>query len=216
MAILGLIVASAAVAVLFLPLRRIPDAVDQLGAWGPAAAVAAAAALLAALVPRTAISLACGALFGPLGGGATAWVGAMVAAATTVAVGRALGHDTLARYAGPRLARLDGWLARRGLLGVVVVRMMPLAPYGLMGYAYGTTSVRLGAYLFGTAIAAAPSAVSYAAIGAAAVRPGSIRLISFLPALIGFAITGAAAIYWRRLSVAEKASGGTDPDPGAS
>jgi uncharacterized membrane protein YdjX (TVP38/TMEM64 family) len=187
------------VAAATLPLRRLPDTVAHLGDWAVPCAVGLGAFLLAALVPRTAVSLACGALFGPLGGGTIALAAAIVAALVTFWVGRVLGRDALARHAGLRLARLDGWLARRGLLGVVVVRMLPLAPYGVVGYAYGTTSVRLRDYLGGTLIGAAPSAFSYAAIGAAVVRPGAIRLISFAPALVGFAVTCAAALYWRRV-----------------
>jgi uncharacterized membrane protein YdjX (TVP38/TMEM64 family) len=192
--LIALLAATAA----FVPLHRIPDAVARLSAWAPVAAIAVGALLLAALVPRTAISIACGALFGPLAGGAIALAAALVAATGTFAAGRALGREVVAAHTGDRLGRLDHWLARHGLLSVVVVRMLPLAPYGLIGYAYGTTSVRVRNYLGGTAIGATPSAFSYAAVGAAVVRPGAIRLVSFAPAALGLLITLAAAIYYRR------------------
>ena len=47
-ALVGIVVALAAAAA-FLPLRRIPEAVRHLGAWGPIAATALGALLLAAL-----------------------------------------------------------------------------------------------------------------------------------------------------------------------
>jgi uncharacterized membrane protein YdjX (TVP38/TMEM64 family) len=195
---LVLLIAALVTAAALLPLHRIPDAVQRLGAWGPAVGVLVAALLLAALVPRTAISIACGAVYGPIGGGVVALIAAMIAAFATFAVGRALGRDAIAARAGPRWSRLDAWLSRRGLLAVTVVRMMPIAPYGLVGYAYGTTSVRRWHYLLGTLIGATPSAFTYAAVGAAAVRPGAIGLVTFLPAAIGLLITLAAAIYWRQ------------------
>jgi uncharacterized membrane protein YdjX (TVP38/TMEM64 family) len=195
--LLALIVALVVVAV-SLPLRRIPDAVARLGGWAPVAAAAVGALLLAALVPRTAISIACGALFGALAGGTVAVAAALLAAGATFAIGRALGREALAAHTGDRLGRLDGWLARRGLLGVVVVRLMPLAPYGLVGYAYGTTRVRLRHYALGSLIGAVPSAYGYAAVGAAVVRPGAVRLVTFLPAIAGLLVAGAAALYWRR------------------
>jgi uncharacterized membrane protein YdjX (TVP38/TMEM64 family) len=192
-----LLIAALAITAALLPLRRIPDAVAGLGAWAPVVGALVAALLLVALVPRTAISIACGALFGAIGGGLVGLVAAMCAAVVTFALGRALGRDAIAARAGSRWSRLDAWLSRRGLLAVTVVRMMPIAPYGLVGYAYGTTSVRRWHYLLGTFIGGSPSAFTYAAVGAAAVRPGAIRLITFLPAAIGLVITIAAAIYWR-------------------
>jgi len=196
-ALVALIVA-AAVAAALLPLHRIPDAVAGLGAWTPYAAVGVGTLLLAALVPRTAVSLACGALFGAIEGGVVAVAAALLAAAGTFAVGRALGREALAAHTGDRLGRLDGWLARRGLVGVLVVRLIPLAPYGLVGYAYGTTGVRVRDYLGGTAIGAAPSAFTYAAVGAAVVEPGATGWVTFLPAAIGALVTGAATVYWWR------------------
>lgn len=196
-ALLALIAALAAAALL-TPLHRVPDAAAGLGAAAPAAATVIGAFLLAALVPRTAISIACGALFGPLAGGTVALAAAMVASIVTFAIGRWLGRDAIVGYTGDRLARLDGLITRRGLLGVVLVRMMPIAPYGLVGYLYGTTSVRWRDYATGTVIGAVPSAFSYAAVGAAAIRPGAIRLVMFAPAIVGLIITLSVMAYqWR-------------------
>jgi uncharacterized membrane protein YdjX (TVP38/TMEM64 family) len=194
---LCVLIAALAISAVFLPLHDIQDSVADLGAWAPAAAVVIGALLLCALVPRTAISLACGVLFGAIEGGVVAAIAALMAATATFWVGRWLGRDALAAHQGDRLARLDAWLARRGLLGVTVVRLMPLAPYGLIGYAYGTTSVRWWNYIAGTAIGAAPSAFTYAALGAAVVEPGAIGWLTLIPAGIGLAIAAAAFVYWR-------------------
>jgi uncharacterized membrane protein YdjX (TVP38/TMEM64 family) len=195
---LGLLIVALATIAALLPLHDIQDAVADMGAWAPAAAVVIGALLLCALVPRTAISLACGALFGALSGGTVAVIAALIAATATFWVGRALGRDALAAHHGDRVARLDAWLGRRGLLGVTVVRLMPLAPYGLIGYAYGTTSVRWWNYLGGTAIGAAPSAFTYAALGAAVVEPGAIGSLTLVPAGIGLLVALGAFVYWRR------------------
>jgi uncharacterized membrane protein YdjX (TVP38/TMEM64 family) len=209
LATLILLIAALAVAAALLPLHQIPDAVDSLGAWAPYVGIAVATLLLAALVPRTAISIACGALFGVIGGGFVALIAAMAAAVVTFAVGRSLGREAVAARAGSRWARLDAWLSRRGLLAVTVVRILPLGPFGLIGYAYGTTSVKRWHYLLGTLIGATPSSFTYAAVGAATVRPGAVRLITFLPAGIGLLITVAAAIYWRRTRAHEPSRHGS-------
>jgi uncharacterized membrane protein YdjX (TVP38/TMEM64 family) len=196
--LLGGTVAALAGAAALLPLETIPRAAASLGSAGPAAAVAGGALLMAALVPRTAISMACGALFGALGGFWCALAAALLGAVVTYAAGRWAGHDFLAARAGGRLHRLDGWLARRGLLAVVVVRLLPLAPYGLVGYAYGATSVRRRHYFAGTLIGATPSCFSYATIGAAVVAPGTLSAVTFVPAALGMLVSSAAAWHWRR------------------
>jgi uncharacterized membrane protein YdjX (TVP38/TMEM64 family) len=197
-AVLGTGVAALGAAAALLPLR---DVADTVLALGPAAAVAVAVAgglLLSVLVPRTAITLACGALLGPLTGAVTALAAAVLAGAATFYAGRWAGRGVLAARAGGRLHRLDGFLNRRGLSAVLLVRFLPLAPFGLIGYAYGTTSVCRLRYLVGTTIAAVPSAVTYAVIGAAVAAPGRLNLVTLAPAVIGFGLSTGIVAWWRR------------------
>jgi uncharacterized membrane protein YdjX (TVP38/TMEM64 family) len=178
-----------------LPLHQLATSAGRLG---PLAAIGLGSALLLALVPRTVISLACGALFGALAGAGYALTSAVLSAAIAFVLGRLLGRKVVAERAGRRLARADTWLRRRGLLAVIVVRLLPLAPYGLVSYVYGTTGVRARHYLLGTLIGAAPSAVAYAGIGAAAVSPGRLHLTALAPAALGLLVSMGAAIYWWR------------------
>jgi uncharacterized membrane protein YdjX (TVP38/TMEM64 family) len=196
--VLGVVVGALAAAAAVLPLREIADAVVALG---PAAAVAIAVVgglLLSVLVPRTAITLACGALLGAATGAATALAAAVIAAIATYYAGRWAGRGALGARTGGRLDRLDGWLNRHGLSAVLLVRFLPLAPFGLIGYAYGTTSVCRKRYLLGTTLASIPSAVTYAVIGDAVTAPGHMNPLSLAPALIGFALTTTIVIRWRR------------------
>jgi uncharacterized membrane protein YdjX (TVP38/TMEM64 family) len=196
--VLAAIVAGLGGAAATLPLHQIADSVVALG---PAAAIAIAVVgglLLSVLVPRTAITLACGALLGPATGAATALAAAVIAAIATYYAGRWAGRGVLAARAGGRLERLDGWLNRRGLSAVLLVRFLPLAPFGLIGYAYGTTSVCRKRYLLGTTLASIPSAVTYAVIGAAVTAPGDMNPLTLAPALIGFALTTTIVVRWRR------------------
>jgi uncharacterized membrane protein YdjX (TVP38/TMEM64 family) len=196
--VLGAVVAGLGVAAATLPLR---DIADGIAALGPAAAVFIAVVgglLLSVLVPRTAITLACGALLGAATGAATALAAAVIAAVATYYAGRWAGRGALAARTGGRLHRLDGWLNRRGLSAVLLVRFLPLAPFGLVGYAYGTTSVCRKRYLLGTTLASIPSAVTYAVIGAAVVQPGGMSPLTLAPALVGFTLTTTIVWRWKR------------------
>jgi uncharacterized membrane protein YdjX (TVP38/TMEM64 family) len=195
--VLGGLVGGLAVAAATLPLRSLAGSIAD----GPAAAVTIAVLgglLLSVLVPRTAITLACGALLGAATGAAAALAAAVIAAIATYYAGRWAGRGALSARSGGRLERLDGWLNRRGLAAVLLVRFLPLAPFGLIGYAYGTTSVCRKRYLIGTTLASIPSAVSYAVIGAAVANPGGLSPLSLAPALIGFTLTTTIVVRWKR------------------
>ena len=204
--VLAAVIGGLGVAAATLPLREITHILPALG---PAAAVAMAVVgglLLSVLVPRTAITLACGALLGAAQGAATALAAAVIAAIATYYLGRWAGRGALSARSGGRLERLDGWLNRRGLSAVLLVRFLPLAPFGLIGYAYGTTSVCRKRYLLGTTLAAVPSAISYAVIGAMVAKPNGFNPLTLIPALIGFALTTTIVVRWKRSARREAAA----------
>jgi uncharacterized membrane protein YdjX (TVP38/TMEM64 family) len=105
---------------------------------------------------------------------------------------------------------VDTWLRRRGLLSVLVVRMLPIAPYGLVSYAYGASGTRTHHYFGGTVIGALPSAVTYAAIGAAAGAAGGFNPLTLIPAGLSLAVSLTAGLWWRRTSTTVD-----EPTPGA-
>jgi uncharacterized membrane protein YdjX (TVP38/TMEM64 family) len=170
---------------------------EAAAAAGPVAAIGAASLLLLALIPRTVVSLACGALFGLAAGAAYALTAAIIAATVGFAAGRWLVRGVVADRLSGRTAVLDSWLSRRGLLAVLVVRLVPIAPFGLVSYCYGATGVRTRHYLLGTLAGAAPSAVTWAGIGAAAIDPAGIGPLTLLPAALGLIVTAGAALWWR-------------------
>jgi len=188
-----------ATAAFLLPLHAVPEAVASLGPAGPVVGVAVGASLLAALVPRTPISFACGLLFGAAVGTICAVATFVVAAVVTFAGGRLLGREFFVRWserlAGRRLGRawqrLDGWVTREGTLAVATVRSLPVAPYGLVGYAYGTSAVRTRHYLVGTIAAGLPSAVIYAVLGAAVAGGNPTGALTAVPTLVSLALVAA-------------------------
>jgi uncharacterized membrane protein YdjX (TVP38/TMEM64 family) len=198
MSLLVLTVVALAAAAWWLPVSSWSGAVADLGPAAPVAGVVLGAALLVALVPRTPVSLACGLLFGPFTGAACALLVAIAAAAITFAAGRWLGRDFVARHAGHRWNRLESWITRDGILAVAAVRTIPLGPYGLAGYAYGSSGVRARDYALGTFIAAAPSAVTYALLGAAVASPGPVSPLTLVPVAFGLALSVAVLLRARR------------------
>ncbi|WP_430781834.1 TVP38/TMEM64 family protein [Actinoplanes sp. G11-F43] len=171
--------------------ERLAAGVVELGVFGPVAVVGGTTLLLAALVPRSVLAAGAGLVFGPLAGGGYVLAGAALAALLAFGAGRVLGREFVA--ARGRLAGLDAWLARRGVLSVALMRILPIAPFGLVSYGFGTTAIRVRHYLIGTAIGAAPSTLVYATLGDSALSPGSPGFALSIGAAVLLAAGGAVA-----------------------
>ncbi|GIG60777.1 TVP38/TMEM64 family protein [Longispora fulva] len=188
--------------------------VSGSGRAAPLVAVAGSAVLTCAMVPRTVLAFVGGLLFGTLAGGLYVLVGALLGAAVAFGAGRVLGRDfVLARSASRaegRIARLDAWLGRRGVFGVLAVRLVPLAPYGLMSYAFGTTGTRFRDFLAGSALGATPTSLGYAAVGAAALTASPTALAVGAGALGLLMLAGTWAAGWARTRLGVP---GTPPAP---
>jgi uncharacterized membrane protein YdjX (TVP38/TMEM64 family) len=212
LAVLVLAVGILAGTVWLLPLGAFPPLVARIGPLAPVVGVVVGAALLAALVPRTPVSLACGALFGAVNGTVCALLVALVAAAITFTAGRFLGREFVARRGGRRFAALESWISREGILAVAAVRALPIGPYGLSGYAYGASAVRVRDYAVGTLISATPSAVSYAMLGAAVVGANRPSPFTWVP--LGFSLLLTAVVAYRAArSVRATPAKVRDPEP---
>ena len=183
----------------------VPD-VATVRAWLDARGPAGWALLLAALslaplapVPRSALSVLAGVLAGFWGGLALSLGSGVLAALAGFGLARWLGRETVTRLAGPRLARADALLTRRGAVAVLAGRLLPVTPFTLVSYAGGLSGIAPGAYLLGTAVGIVPGSVLYVAIGATAGAAGDAGglLLSLVPFALG--VVGLAAVRWWQL-----------------
>lgn len=139
--------------------------VEGAGAAGPLLFMGLYAVATVLFLPGAVITLAGGALFGPLWG--TLWnlTGATVGAALAFLMTRHLGADWVARRAGPRLQRLNEGVASEGWRFVAFVRLVPLLPFNLLNYALGLTRIPFVTYLLATWVFMLPGAFAYTWIG---------------------------------------------------
>jgi uncharacterized membrane protein YdjX (TVP38/TMEM64 family) len=180
--------------------QRVAQYSAEAGPVGPLAVIAASTVLLSVLVPRSVLAAGSGLVFGPLLGSLYTLAAAAAAALIAFVVGRRLGRDFV--EAQPRLQRIDTWLTGCGMWGVAVLRLLPIAPFGLVSYGLGTTGISRRAYLAGTIAGATPSTVIYATLGSSALEPGSAGFVGSLVAAVAFAVIGMAgsALVRRRRS----------------
>jgi uncharacterized membrane protein YdjX (TVP38/TMEM64 family) len=176
------------------------DWLTERGPLGWTALVAGLALATLAPVPRTALSVLAGVLAGFWAGLALALSSGVLGGLAGFALARWLGREAVTRLAGPRLARADALLSRRGTLAVLTGRLVPVVPFTLVSYAGGLSGIRLRDYLTGTAVGLVPGTVLHVAIGAtvgaAGDGGGPGLLLSLLP-LAGAGLV-ALAYRWRR------------------
>jgi len=93
---------------------------------------------------------------GPLAGLLFSLLGGSLIAAPSFALGRWLGQRAVEQLAGPRVQALNALVARRGLLAVVAVRLVPAAPFAVVNLLLGATRVGWGAFLLGNVLGMLP------------------------------------------------------------
>lgn len=146
------------------PLSEFADA-DALESWIQAlrGSWSASLAMLGAYVvgglvmfPVLILTVATGLIFGPLVGLLVAASGSLLSALLGYAAGALLGRNTLRRMAGGRLDRVSRQLARRGLLSMTVIRLIPLAPFTVINLVAGASRIGMRDYLLGSALGMLP------------------------------------------------------------
>lgn len=190
--------------------ERLADVVRAIVAspWAPAlvAGIYVVAGLLA--VPITLLIIVTCVFFGPWSGATHALAGAFASALATYGAGRMLGRQAVRRIAGVRLNYITRKLARRGMMAVAILRLLPVAPYSIVNAVAGASHMRLREFLPGTVIGIAPvialAATFVDRLQAALNDPGPV---SYAALAVDVAlIIVAAAFVWQRFGRSREAA----------
>lgn len=147
----------------WLDVDRIVLALRQLASGhGLLIAALAFAAALVFAVPLTFLTLVVVVAFGPVSGFVCAMAGAQAGAICSYGLGVVLGRDIVRKLGGERVNRVSQRLAQSGLLAVIAVRMVPVAPFAVVNMIAGASHVRLRDLLFGTLLGMAPGTLAIA------------------------------------------------------
>jgi uncharacterized membrane protein YdjX (TVP38/TMEM64 family) len=127
--------------------------------FGPIVAGFAFVAALTVAVPLIFLTLVTLLVFGPWQGTLISIAAATAGAAVTFLIGKALGHEVVRRIGGRRVNLVSERLARRGILAVIAIRMVPVAPFAIINMIAGATHIRLRDMVLGTAFGMTPGTV---------------------------------------------------------
>jgi uncharacterized membrane protein YdjX (TVP38/TMEM64 family)/rhodanese-related sulfurtransferase len=151
-------------------------------------------------LPGSVLTLAGGALFGPVLGTFYNLTGATIGATLAFLVSRYLASDWVAQRTGGRLKQLINGVEGEGWRFVAFVRLVPLFPFNLLNYALGLTRIPLLHYVIASYVCMLPGAIAYTYLGYAGreaaaggeglIQKGLLALallaaVAFLPRLIG-------------------------------
>ena len=151
--------------------------------WGPIAVFGAFIGGGLVAFPLTILIAATAASFGPWLGFAYALIGAMASAVLTYLIGAWIGRDALHHLLGHRLTGIRKKVARRGVLAVAAIRLVPVAPFTLVNLAVGASGIPLSSYIAGTVIGLLPGLVLLSLLGGQIMRvltsPSPLELLAF-------------------------------------
>lgn len=152
-------------------------------------------------VPITLLIAATGLVFGAWPGIGYALGGTMLSAIATYGLGAALGRDAVRRLAGTRANRLSERLGERGIVTVMVLRLLPIAPFTIVNLVAGASHIRLRDYMIGSILGMVPGillTVTFAHQLVNAIRHPDLGSVVAMAA-IGAALVGISMLLQRWL-----------------
>jgi phospholipase D1/2 len=179
----------------FADAERLSSLVEplRLSAWGPLLAIGAFTLAGTLMVPVTALIVATGLVFGGAVGFATALAASLSTAAVGYAVGALLWRDAVRRLMGKRANELSRKLAERGVLAVMALRIVPVAPFTIVNVAAGASHIRWRDYLLGTLLGMGPGVLALTLIAdhlASLLREWGITDLAWILALVAVLAAG--------------------------
>jgi phospholipase D1/2 len=98
--------------------------------------------------------------FGPVTGNFYSLVGWLLSAGAGYGMGRLMGRDWLRNLVGYRLDYWDRGAQRNGLLTVLALRVVPVAPFTVVNLFFGASRIRLRDFLLGSVIGRLPGLIA--------------------------------------------------------
>jgi phospholipase D1/2 len=146
------------------------------------------------LVPMSLVMVATGLSFGPALGAVLALSGCLLSASANYAIGAALGRDLVHKLRSPRLHKLNHLLSAHGFWAIATVRVVPVAPFGLVNLVAGSSDIRFRDYFLGTVATLTPTVVLSSLfgdrIGALVRNPNVVTALSVVGVVILLVATG--------------------------
>jgi phosphatidylserine/phosphatidylglycerophosphate/cardiolipin synthase-like enzyme/uncharacterized membrane protein YdjX (TVP38/TMEM64 family) len=162
--------------------------------WAPFAILLVYTPASFIMFPRWILTMTAVLTFGPWKGLVLALAGIAIAGCVTFIPGRMVSRDTVRRVTGPRLRPVTRFLENRGLFAVVLVRLVPIAPFPVVNLVMGAMRVKLWQFVLGTVLGMLPGTLATTVLSdqlATALGAGSVNYW-----FVGGALAMLGALAW--------------------
>ncbi|WP_233586519.1 TVP38/TMEM64 family protein [Legionella sp. km772] len=144
---------------------EIIDWIDDLGWLAPVLFIIVYSLATILFLPTMLMTLAGGAIFGPIIGVILNLIGASLGAAFSFLITRYLVYDWFNKKRGLRLNKLITGVERKGWMFIAFLRLFPIVPFNLVNYGLGLTAIPFRTYLISTALFLIPAEIIYTYFG---------------------------------------------------
>jgi uncharacterized membrane protein YdjX (TVP38/TMEM64 family) len=140
-------------------------------------------------VPLTLLVVAVAISFGAWPGSIYAILGSMLSAILGYIVGEWLGRRSVSQMAGSKLNRLSKRLANHGVMAVITVRIIPVAPFVLINLVAGASHIKLRDFIWGTLLGMLPGILAITVFANSLLRvvqqPEPLEITIFVLVVLG-------------------------------
>ena len=117
-------------------------------------------------LPAFLITFANAAIFGWWQGAILSWTSSMAGAALCFYLARALGRDTVEKYAGKgALASVEGYFKKYGSRTSLICRLLPFVSFDAISYFAGLTPIKFWPFFIATGVGQLPATIIYSYVG---------------------------------------------------
>ena len=117
-------------------------------------------------LPAFLITFANAAIFGWWQGAILSWTSSLAGAALCFYLARALGRDTVEKYAGKgALASVEGYFEKYGSRTILVCRLLPFVSFDAISYFAGLTPIKFWPFFIATGVGQLPATIIYSYVG---------------------------------------------------
>jgi uncharacterized membrane protein YdjX (TVP38/TMEM64 family) len=138
---------------------------QSLGAWAPLVYILIFLLAPALFLPGAPITIAGGAIFGPVWGTVYSVVGATGGATLAFLISRHLAGEWAELKARGIVKRLKRGVEEEGWRFVAFTRLVPFFPFNVLNYGFGLTRIKLSHYVVASFLCMIPGAAAYSLVG---------------------------------------------------
>ena len=176
-----------------IPLNEYPSTiaktVSAYGIWAPVIFIALFAIRPLIFFPATILSLSAGALFGPFQAVFILIIAENLSSLVSYTVGKYFGADIVKIFDKKEtfIAKFEDYIQDNGFVSILMLRLL-YAPFDLVGYFAGASSISYKSFAFATLIGILPGLITSAFLGGSVYNPANL-IISASFFIVGLVIS---------------------------